>query len=323
MGLTRLYLLASAAACCVGEDEACRGASPGEDLGGALRAVQQAFAAVASTADAIAADVAEVQAWAAEALCLTPVPGARILRYRQAASAVFLVDLLVFIVAYAHKDIAAVFRRMHKKFPAHGTNWALGLHAAAGLSEMALGWYCFWAPDAAWPRMVCGLIAVCAHIPTNLVMAPGVWGLPYITVSGYVAVGLLRFYKAALVLAHPTLARHEESWILLHTATLVRLYSFAVVPFTSVDGPLGDLVTEPVIHTLSVSAAVLVTLPFVFPAELGFFLVLGMAVLRRVYPPRVYPGRLTATAGAQKCAPGGAELGHRDAEPRARSIERQ
>ena len=112
--------------------------------------------------------------------------------------------------------------------------------------------------------------------------------------SGYYFVGFCRFQKAVSVISshwgneEQLKSSLTELWILLHTASLVRLVLYHVTPYTSIDGKRrGDLITDPLVYTLGVSLATLVTLSYVYPPELLMVLLLLVSVIELINPSKI------------------------------------
>ena len=171
-----------------------------------------------------------------------------------------------------------------------------------------------------WLGVVSLLAALFLHIPSGAALVPSVWGIPYITKMGYAGVALLRFLVAAQAMtllwavespaALMTTARRaglsphvsaaplsdavlwtQHSWTLLQIAYVVRVVSRYCLPTTTVGaaraGRRGDLLTDKTVYTNSVSIAVVVTLPFVFPPWINVVVLAATAVSRALFPPQV------------------------------------
>lgn len=116
-------------------------------------------------------------------------------------------------------------------------------------------------------------------------LSPHIWGLKYITVTGYVVVALLLVVAAVKVLfvSHLLLI---DLWILLHMATMVCIVAYFITPWSSVDGSYGDLSTDPIIHTIAIGTASLVTVAFVCPPVVLIVVLCIPATM--VFPPKVF-----------------------------------
>lgn len=138
------------------------------------------------------------------------------------------------------------------------------------------------------------------------------WGLQHVTVTGYIIVNLLRLNQALRVFGHEIVHfNHIHSatknatiwmgselqidvfsfpdlWVLLHMATLVRLVAYYVSPWTSFNGNrTGDLLTDPVVYTFSVTVAALVTLGFVYSPSINFIAVVILSIAHVFLPSKV------------------------------------
>jgi len=207
----------------------------------------------------------------------------------------FAADLWVwYLSAYTERDATA---HAHKKYTAHSTTRVVFLHFVSGVLETILGlWYIL--HGDAWFAKAAAYVALFVHAPSGLYLSPKVWGLKHITVPGYLLVGVCRLAHAVRVIQLPQ--KLPDLWILLHMATLVRLCSYYITPFSSSDGGRrGDLVTEPIVYTLSVSLAALVTLGFVYPPVFSLAALGAMALTQKVMPSSV-PSRFPALVRQNK-----------------------
>ena len=177
------------------------------------------------------------------------------------AGAMLLADFYQYGMYYVERESV---RRAHRKYSAQRADRVVMLHAAGSLLETLLGFVACLDPAKTRVATATALVALLWSVPTGLTLAPRVWGLPHITVTGYVLVGLLRAYQAGVVLLVDPRTL-PDLWILLHMATLVRLVGYHVSPYSSTDGVHGDLLTDPLVYTLTVSIAALITLSFVYP----------------------------------------------------------
>jgi hypothetical protein len=223
----------------------------------------------------------------------------------------FAADVTTWVFYFVERRVV---KRKHLKF-ARKLRPILALHVIGGLCETVVGLVAILDPTNLFATQTTALVALVSnkkalsplreqcsvdalytqavHIPTNLLLAPHVWGLKYITVSGYVMVALLRAWEAYRVKFQPH-TQHSlgffctgsvvrlgwptsgcavmqvlfrstsvaNLWILLHMATLVRMIAYLVAPWSSVDGRYGDLSTEPVVYTATIGIASLVPAPF-------------------------------------------------------------
>ena len=187
----------------------------------------------------------------------------------------------------------------HKKFKAHSTSWVVIIHAIGGFVETVLMFVYFLNPHSTSSQLyglAASWTALIIHIPAGFMLTPRVWGLKNITVGGYLFVGLCQLQKALDVVSNSyevNISSLSELWILLHTATLVRLVLYHITPYSSIDGiRRGDLFTEPLVYTLGVSLATLVTLAFVYPPELFLLLYLIFAIIEKLNPSKMRSGLL-------------------------------
>ena len=176
------------------------------------------------------------------------------------------------------------------KFRGSYKSKVLLVHILAGVAETLCGFASVINPSDVNLAKTTAYIALLFHIPTNLILSPQVWGLRYITVTGYVVVGLLRAFTAMRVLfsSHYLVA---DLWILLQMATLVRIIVYFVTPWSSVNGKhAGDLSTEPFIHTLAIGTASLVSTAFVYPPWMLVVVLNILALMKVIFPPRIAVG---------------------------------
>lgn len=171
--------------------------------------------------------------------------------------------------------------------------WVLGAHAAAAATEAAAeaGFLLGWRPGA----RVAGLAALLAHLPTTALLLPAVWGWRYITVTGYVCVAAMRARLAVAALGPGAAEAVPRLWVLLHTATLVRVLAYCLLPW----GEGGRLATTPPVYTMAVGLAATVTTALTHPpgALAGVLAALWLARLGTVAPRLA--ARLAA-AGARR-----------------------
>ncbi len=200
----------------------------------------------------------------------------------------FAADLWVWSLYYTEREAA---RHAHKKYIAHSTLNVVAIHFVAGVTETILGLlYCLGKGD--WYATSAAYVALFLHIPTGFYLSPKVWGLKHITIPGYLMVNTCRLLQALRVLNEPH--RLPDLWILLHMATLVRICSIYITPYSSTDGGRrGDLVTDQIVYTLSVSLAALCTLNFVYPPIVSLGALIICALLHKIYPSSV-PSRYPA-----------------------------
>ena len=199
------------------------------------------------------------------------------------ACLLFAADLFVWYVsAYTERDATA---HAHKKYTAHSTTRVVFVHFLTGVVETVLGLLYILQGEAKFAT-ASAYVALLVHAPTGLFLSPKVWGLKHITVPGYMLVGMCRIMQALRVIQQPH--KLPDLWILLHMATAVRLCSYYITPFSSSDGGRrGDLVTDPLVYTLSVSLAALVTLGFVYPPVFSLTALGAVALLHKVYPSSI------------------------------------
>ena len=104
----------------------------------------------------------------------------------------FAADVTTWVFYYVERRVV---KRKHLKFV--GTQrHILALHVIAGTCETVVGLVSILKPANVLAARSAAIVALAVHIPTNLLLAPHVWGLKYITVSGYVMVALLRAWEA-------------------------------------------------------------------------------------------------------------------------------
>jgi len=199
---------------------------------------------------------------------------------------VFSVDVFAWYVYYLERKLV---RRKHTKFVVQKLYIFLIIHIISGVVETVAGLMSVLHPDNRELAHFTAYVALVAHIPTNLVLAPYVWGLKYITVTGYVIVGLMRMYEALNVLwgNHFSVV---NLWILLQMATLVRVVSYFVAPWTSRKGYYGDLSTDKLVYTFTVGVASFTTAAFVYSPVVLVLVVHILALANFLWPETVFTG---------------------------------
>ena len=223
------------------------------------------------------------------------------------ACLLFIADLWSWSLYYIEPEVV---KNSHKKYKAHKTSNLVVIHSIAGVTETVLGLvfilhrniflshsefvsvsteealekefherisYCL-------AMLVC-LVAVSFHIPTNLMLAPKVWGLKNMTVTGYVFVALLRLVHV-FEIVFKSYQMLPQLWILLHTATMVRLVAYHVCPFSTTTGN-GDLLTDPFMYTISTGLATFTTLAFVYPPVVNVAALILIGIVEYVYPTKI------------------------------------
>ena len=145
-----------------------------------------------------------------------------------------------------------------------------------------------------WLAFICAAII---HIPTSLYLSPFVWGIKYLTVSGYVIAAFLRGIKAYNLWISLNFANNinvnrnindigknlQDLWILIHMAIVVRYCAAYVFPFTRKNGTYGDLSTHPIYYTLSVAVASSIVVSIVFPPYYNLLFLVGFSILKIVF----------------------------------------
>ena len=198
----------------------------------------------------------------------------------------FAADLHVWWLTYLVETDS--YRNAHKKYIAHKTTRVVTAHALSGVLETCVGLGSILLPSFRVDLAgAAAAIAILGHVPTGLWLAPKVWGLKHVTVTGYVLVGILRAHTALVVLFLDR-SKLPDLWILLHMATVVRLVAYYISPWTSTDGSWkGDLVTDPIIYTFSVTVAAFATLSLVYPPMILFGAMVVLALAHKARPSRV------------------------------------
>ena len=217
------------------------------------------------------------------------------------ACILFCADLWVWSMYYSEREVAV---HAHKKYTAHRNTAVVAVHFVAGVTETVLG-LLYLLNYGEWCARVSALVAIGFHIPTGFYLSPKVWGLRHITVPGYLLVNICRLLQAVRTWHNPAKSL-PDLWILLHMATLVRICSYYITPYSSTNGQRrGDLVTDPLVYTLSVSLAALVTLSFVYP-PVFLLTLLGALVVTHHFIPSAVTSRfppLKVVKGAEANTP--------------------
>ena len=152
---------------------------------------------------------------------------------------IFTLDLWVWSMYYTESRVA---KRHGKKFIAFGTQKVVLIHALAGVLETIFGLSYILSGKMIYAHTA-AYLALLVHVPTGLILTPKVWGLKHITVPGYFFVGLCRGIQAYRVLHDAS--KLPDLWIVLHTASMVRLVSYYITPWSSTNGGWeGDLISD-------------------------------------------------------------------------------
>jgi hypothetical protein len=209
---------------------------------------------------------------------------------------VFSVDVFAWWVYYMERKLV---KRKHMKFTAQKMYYVLAIHIISGLVETVLGLMSVLHPENKQLAYATAWVALCAHIPTNLMLSPHVWGLKYITVTGYIIVGLMRAFEAMNVLwdSHFSVV---NLWILLQMATLVRVVSYFVAPWTSIRGYYGDLSTDKLVYTFTVGVASISTAAFVYSPTVLLLVIHILAIANFLFPESVFTGGKVGADAAAK-----------------------
>mmetsp|Transcript_1847 Transcript_1847/g.5980 ORF Transcript_1847/g.5980 Transcript_1847/m.5980 type:complete len:182 (+) Transcript_1847:84-629(+) len=135
-------------------------------------------------------------------------------------------------------------------------------------------------PDRQWLTHTAVGLALLVNVPSGFLLTPRVYGVKHLTVPGFALFGVSRIIEALRTLfIHP--AHVHGLWILLQVGTLVRLFGYFVLPYSSTDGARGDLFTEPVNYTLNILLSGYITAGFVYPPRI---LVLSLFLYVWAYP---------------------------------------
>ena len=166
-------------------------------------------------------------------------------------------------------------KKNHKKFI--NKKKILMIHVISGIFETLLGYYMIYYSITNYYFIIVTISLF--HTLTNIYLIPNVWGLKYITVPGYVLVSLMRLYESINILVYQNKLHYISNlWILLQTATLVRILSYFVYPWSSQKGKYGDLSINPIIYTGSVSTAALICSIYVYDPYIVFCVLLILAI---------------------------------------------
>ncbi|EOD07094.1 putative membrane protein [Emiliania huxleyi CCMP1516] len=202
-----------------------------------------------------------------------------------------------------------VVRRAHRKFAAHGNGRVVLVHGVGSAVELFVGMCAILRPDRQWLTHTAVGLALLVNVPSGFLLTPRVYGVKHLTVPGFALFGVSRIIEALRTLfIHP--AHVHGLWILLQATstpkppdrdadprprapdftpltprpkvgTLVRLFGYFVLPYSSTDGARGDLFTEPVNYTLNILLSGYITAGFVYPPRI---LVLSLFLYVWAYP---------------------------------------
>ena len=223
------------------------------------------------------------------------------------ACLLFVADLWSWSLYFVESDVV---KRSHLKYKAHQTTRVVAIHSVAGVTETILGLIFIlhrnhFLPNPNRPDLYMGslmdvrnhekishglamlvcIVALGFHIPTNLLLAPKVWGLKNMTVTGYIFVALLRVFHVYEII-FKSYEMVPQLWILLHTATMVRLVGYYVCPFSTTTGN-GDLLTDPFVYTLSTGLATFTTLAFVYPPIINVAALISIGLVEYFCPTKI------------------------------------
>jgi len=192
------------------------------------------------------------------------------------ATILLLGDLISWFFYYIERNVV---KKNHKKFIKKKK--ILYLHIITGIIETILGYWAIISNEKHFIYYTAYVSLI--HVLTTFPLIPNVWGLKYITIPGYLIVSFMRLFEICCIFFNSNKIYHLQNlWILLHTATLVRILSYYIYPWSSKNGKYGDLSVNPVIYTGSVSTAALICTIYVYDPFI-VFIVLGILFLAKLY----------------------------------------
>ena len=192
------------------------------------------------------------------------------------ANIILITNILSWLFYFIERKLV---KKNHKKFIKKKN--VLILHVISGIFETLLGYYMIYHSKVNYYYILSTIAII--HSLTNIYLIPNVWGLKYITVPGYVIVSLMRLYESLNILFNQNKLHYISNlWILLQTATLVRLLSYFVYPWNSKKDKYGDLSVNPIIYTGSVSTAALICCVYVYDPYIVFVVLLILALSKMI-----------------------------------------
>jgi hypothetical protein len=200
------------------------------------------------------------------------------------AVSIYLVGMYFLIKTY-HLE-RGVVGRAHKKFKAHGNKTPVAIHAIGSVIEMAVGLAAVLRPDNQMLAYGAALLALFVNVPSGAILTPRVYGIKYLTVTGFALFGVIRSMEAYRVffMDHRLV---PNLWILLQVGTVVRLLGWFVLPYSTTNGIRGDLFTEPSIYSFNILLSGYMVVAFVYPPRWLMGSLLLYVIAKQFYPPRL------------------------------------
>ena len=182
-----------------------------------------------------------------------------------------------------------VVKRAHKKFAAHSNTIPVMIHGIGSIIEMTIGCIAVCNPNNPLLSKITAYIALFINIPSGAILTPRVFGIKYLTVSGFAKYGYLRSIEALRVLYidHRLV---PNLWILLQVGTVVRLLGWFILPYTSTDAKSrarGDLFTEPRIYSFNILLSGYLVAAFVYPPQFLIGSLILYAITQMFYPHNI------------------------------------
>merc|ERR1719478_1257885 len=168
---------------------------------------------------------------------------------------------------------------------AHKTTTAVALHGTGSALEISIGCLaCCYPERTIFTKIACALAI--NNVLTGVVLTPGVFGIKHLTVPGFYLFGFLRALEIFRTLVFDY-RNYPQAWILLQVGTVVRLLGYFVLPYSSTDGKIGDLFTEPSLYSFNILLSGYLTAAFVYPPKWVLASLLCYASWYKIQPPRI------------------------------------
>jgi len=199
------------------------------------------------------------------------------------ATSVWLTGVYFLIKTYVVER--GVVDQAHKKYKAHKNLWAVALHGGGSALEISIGCLACCYPKKTIFTKIAAMLAI-NNVLTGLVLTPGVFGIKHLTVPGFYLFGFLRALEILRTLVYDY-RNYPQAWILLQVGTVVRLLGYFVLPYSSTDGKVGDLFTEPTIYSFNILLSGYLTAAFVYPPKWVLSSLLFYAYWYKKQPPKI------------------------------------
>jgi hypothetical protein len=194
-----------------------------------------------------------------------------------------------------------VVDKAHKKYKAHKNMKVVAAHGGGSALEISIGCLACCYPKKTILTKIASALAI-NNILTGFVLTPGVFGIKHLTVPGFYMFGIARAIEIFRTLVYDY-RNYPQAWILLQVGTVVRLLGYFVLPYTSIDGQIGDLFTEPTTYSFNILLSGYLTMAFVYPPKWGLISLISYVYWYGIHPPRISMKRRLGYDGVDASEP--------------------